>query len=38
MLEDEQKAEAAKKAGVQPEMPEWLAEMLIEEETQNEAD
>ena len=38
MLEDEQKAEAAKKAGVQREMPEWLAEMLIEEETQNEAD
>ena len=31
MLEDEQKAEAAKKANVQPEMPEWLAEMMIEE-------
>ena len=33
MIEDEQKAEAAKKAGVQPEMPEWLAEMMIEEAT-----
>lgn len=33
MLEDEQKADAAKKAGVQPEMPEWLAEMMIEEAT-----
>lgn len=31
MLEDEKTAEAAKKAGVSPEMPRWLAESMIEE-------
>ena len=32
MIEDEQRKEAAEKVGINPVMPQWLAEEMLEEE------